>query len=1643
MSFKGLVTAMIQYHDDRDPSAFNIIEIYKKQIKHDLIAAFEIGQPLIEKFSDTFRDSSSFVNFLFTLNDIEFNCRKNKGTRDEKRSELINSSPGTSLNDASDSIENLKKELETLLNYYNKKNGEKYVHTTEDTLSKYNEQITKLETLNNDLKRKIEIYEDRSNKDAKQLHEFENTLKQNKQKFKEFETLINDYKEQNKQNIIEFEKRIADYEMQLNKYKNENKFLKQNNQINNQSNQNQFESCTRQLDDCRGKLNECTSEKTLLKLQNDYLNGINTTLLQNQNLSNLTIPQLPLFPSNFSNPNLAIPQSPVYPLNPINSNLTNPHPPLPNPSANLTLTSSVTHPSTSESNLQLSNVPFNQQATAPIPHPPLHNPSANLALPSTDESNLQPSSANFNQQATSPISNIHNSSTNLAIPSSSNSNLQNFSFRFNSRQAGLLSPSTLMNQSPLFKWNQPVLNETHKNEPFTFDASVLNHANLHGDSMLNQSDMEPIKQTIYMIEDVTSEEQNNLQQQLTKCENEKKKCVEDMQKLKVALNEQNDTLKKLNGSLNQQIEDLKLELAQNHFRGFDSIDLKSIFDSIEELFDKPVDDKTVKNTHFYINILQNIKGRLNSKNAQLEESLNRVNYENDCLKDQKNQLSKENKRSQDELIQQLQNLLKSHNVQQDVSDQIKMLNENVNELTEINTTLKVDNERLIQHSVSLNNQILEYKTKILERENMIAKLNNDYRSLQTENTKIKSHLTRCTNDLASEKTQNIELNRSVESVNSTNSKLTKEIESLNQDYTSYETQLETCLKENSDVSKQLQECLKANKQMQQDTEQVRQLNKMFSEKIKILELKLGDIKQLEERKRQLELEKQELNTEIQALGGEKFQLNTEIQALAEQKCQLNAEIQALAEQKEIKIHHFEEVLKNYTQEKNKLIENFSQEFIQHLEHNFALKDIQNVNLEQLNKTLLTEMADWSNKNAELLIQNEDLRRELFKRKTETSEIFQQTSKTNENQTQSETQISDLQTQNEKEILDLQTQKEPLDKEKKTLVSNITELEAPRKKENEDLTEKCKKCIQEHNVKIIHASLLEENQNLKKEREKKLTILRGLNTYIKIQKKQIATKKNIINRLDNEIKVKRLSKKRSNLERVEALEKKKEKKPDKLVNIKALKKYNQTLSNDNKQLKEKLQSCIQQNDILEKQLKDVKKNKNTLEKDLNSVTNSNTQNMTEIAALKKSLTENEATHLRLLDEYNESKKNFEKIKDKYDEKIKSLNVLLEERFGIGYTQKLSAGTKRKRDVPIASDSKKLTKRRSYGQLSSIQNPNIEIDDRTPSTSKFEMPDVNLNDFNADFTDDNIAVTLTSGSLFYETEGDSITSRLNYTHDSPYHEFSDEPVDNYVGLLHSQDDNQYVGMLDTQDDSFDKTLDIRDSHYNETVDIQDGTADKALSNQDSIYDASFNRHSTKLKDTNVKLLFIAFYEYHFKKISNPNQINLLEEDLKLLNDLKELLNDIKTANKDNYTYILYLYIDKQICALTNINKLEHYENIDTINELLIYTFHETEKFIKNLKAEENLKNYLEQNFTTLNTTNDNFMNYTVTIFKTLVNIFKTSEIANINHQLELLYNTIIQVYPKFEEKASEIVEKEQITQETFIFYLLNNLKKQLFK
>lgn len=69
MDIKGLVYSILEYKKNKDTSHLQLIEIYKKQIKHDIIAAFEMSHDIIRENQTLFLNSPSFLTFLLKLID--------------------------------------------------------------------------------------------------------------------------------------------------------------------------------------------------------------------------------------------------------------------------------------------------------------------------------------------------------------------------------------------------------------------------------------------------------------------------------------------------------------------------------------------------------------------------------------------------------------------------------------------------------------------------------------------------------------------------------------------------------------------------------------------------------------------------------------------------------------------------------------------------------------------------------------------------------------------------------------------------------------------------------------------------------------------------------------------------------------------------------------------------------------------------------------------------------------------------------------------------------------------------------------------------------------------------------------------------------------------------------------------------------------------------------------------------------------------------------------------------------------------------------------------------------------------------------------------------------------------------------------
>lgn len=232
--------------------------------------------------------------------------------------------------------------------------------------------------------------------------------------------------------------------------------------------------------------------------------------------------------------------------------------------------------------------------------------------------------------------------------------------------------------------------------------------------------------------------------------------------------------------------------------------------------------------------------------------------------------------------------------------------------------------------------------------------------------------------------------------------------------------------------------------------------------------------------------------------------------------------------------------------------------------------------------------------------------------------------------------------------------------------------------------------------------------------------------------------------------------------------------------------------------------------------------------------------------------------------------------------------------------------------------------------------------------------------------------------------------------------------------------------------------KDSYVQKLEECKKELEDLKKLTTDASYVTLTSKQKTKLSYTNFKLLFIAFFEHHFKKLSNPEKLNLIEEDQKLLADLKHLLKEIQSETKDNYTHILSIYIQKQISTLDKTQTPTHFDKLHTINELLTYTLNKTESFLTtfkaNLEMEKSLKQYFYGLILPKETVQESMIDI-MSIFQYLKSIFDTSVIVDIKSKLKRLDELINEVFPKFYEKT-EAAEKPD-----FLSYMLENFKTQV--
>ena len=212
------------------------------------------------------------------------------------------------------------------------------------------------------------------------------------------------------------------------------------------------------------------------------------------------------------------------------------------------------------------------------------------------------------------------------------------------------------------------------------------------------------------------------------------------------------------------------------------------------------------------------------------------------------------------------------------------------------------------------------------------------------------------------------------------------------------------------------------------------------------------------------------------------------------------------------------------------------------------------------------------------------------------------------------------------------------------------------------------------------------------------------------------------------------------------------------------------------------------------------------------------------------------------------------------------------------------------------------------------------------------------------------------------------------------------------------------------------------------------------QDADYVIRKDTQENKLTEKNFKLLFIGFFKYHFKKLTNPNKINLNEDDKKLLSDLKTLMNELSNSKQDGLCHILCMYVNQQILSLTDFNVSAGIEEANTVEELLKYTLLQIETFIKDINIQQEFEKILNVEFSTYTISSETVFESKENIkhiFHYLKNIFDIYSIREMELTLQKISSLVDSAYPVY--KQSREVDRRNFLQDLInemITYIENN-------
>lgn len=236
MDIKGLVYSILEYKKHKDASQLQLIEIYKKQIKHDLIAAFEMSHDIVRENRTLFLNSPSFLTFLLRLidNDNSLSFVMTRGSFRNHSEPVGQQKLETECEELRTNNEKLKKEIKSL--------------QTPDAVKKENERLkSKLTTVE---KEKAELEEKLRSESEKNL-----TLKK---QIQETSSVTEDRLKQTQDEKVKIEQQLRESLSQIDTGKAENRDL-----------QKRFDQCVKQTQDRDAKISELEQQLAECLKQNE------------------------------------------------------------------------------------------------------------------------------------------------------------------------------------------------------------------------------------------------------------------------------------------------------------------------------------------------------------------------------------------------------------------------------------------------------------------------------------------------------------------------------------------------------------------------------------------------------------------------------------------------------------------------------------------------------------------------------------------------------------------------------------------------------------------------------------------------------------------------------------------------------------------------------------------------------------------------------------------------------------------------------------------------------------------------------------------------------------------------------------------------------------------------------------------------------------------------------------------------------------------------------------------------------------------------------------------------------------------------------------------------------------------------------